>query len=62
MTMTKTWEGDGRGDGLGLGLAELVGVAAAGAWAAILGAHAARRHAEVTRATSRIPYEGTRRT
>ncbi len=67
--MTKTWEGaveeGGVGLGLGsggLGLVTLEGLGDEGVWAVALGPQAARRHEQVTRASSRIPDEPTRRT
>src|ERR1700686_3202750 len=62
MTIMNTWAGAaaGEGDGVGLlaGLGPGLGVCA-GAWATALGAQAARRQADMTRATNRILREPT---
>src|ERR1700694_3293466 len=62
--MTKTCGGAVTGEGCADGLGTTgvgLGLAAAGACAVVLGAHAASRHAAVTKASSRITYEAERR-
>src|SRR5260370_41295539 len=62
MTITKMWGSTAAGEGSGVGSgapAIGVGVCFAVAWAVELGAHAASRQAEMTRATNRILYEPT---
>ena len=63
MMIRKTWAGAAAGDPVGVGLAIIVGfgrgVCVAVAWAADLGAQAARRQAEIPMATSRILLEPT---
>jgi hypothetical protein len=64
MTITKMWGGVAAGDGSGVGLGWLalgvgIGLGFAVAWAVDFGAQAARRQADMTRATNRILYEPT---
>lgn len=62
--MTKMCGGAAAGDGSAVGLDSLVigdgvGLCVAVTWAGCLGAQAARRQTEMTRATNRIRYEPT---
>src|SRR5450759_4129036 len=66
MTIRKMWGRAAAGEGSGVGLGLIVvwvgwGVCFAGAWAVGLGAQAARRQADMTRATNRIRLQPTSR-